>query len=63
MSQSPWHPSRGVVILLGLLSLWPFAYMGLFFAVMAFSFAGFQSGDGGQIPDLFKYICTAAPCC
>lgn len=56
MSEPAWQPSRAVVILLGGLTLWPFLYIGLFFAFTVFSFVGLQSADGQQAADLFKYI-------
>lgn len=55
MPDTPWKPKRSTVVVLGLLSLWPFLYMGLFFAFFAFSFVWFQSRKGGD-PDFFKYI-------
>ena len=45
-----------MAIVLGLLALWPFVYMALFFGFFAFSFMWTQSARPGEVPDLFKFI-------
>ncbi len=52
----PWQPSRPATIAIGLLSVWPFLYMGLFFAAFAYMwYSTPHRGQSGE-PVIFKYI-------
>ena len=55
MPETPWRPSRGVTVVLGLLTLWPLLYGGLFMAIFIFMWASFASGGNDQ-PAYFFYI-------
>jgi hypothetical protein len=54
MADAPWRPTRPTIIAIGLLTLWPFVYMGLFMASIAFS--GFIRPPGTDEPGIFRYI-------
>ncbi len=59
MPDSAWRPSRGTTILLGIVSVWPIVYMGLFIAAMAYSFIVAGPPDPEGFGELFKYIVHA----
>ncbi len=48
MPDKPWQPSRATTIVIGLLSLWPILYMGIFFGVLAFTFVRFASASAAH---------------
>jgi hypothetical protein len=53
----PWRPSRFTAILLAVLTIWPFIYIGLFFAMFFFMWVSFgTTNQRNEPPDLFKYI-------
>jgi hypothetical protein len=55
MSDVPWRPGRAVTIVVGLLSIWPLIYMGVFMAFMILMVFSIQD-TGGRFPDALKYI-------
>lgn len=59
MPDAPWRPTRPTIIAIGLLTAWPFLYMALFMASIAFS--GFigpgKTGDAGFLRYIFPLHC------
>ena len=55
MADTPWRPSRGTVVAIGLLTLWPLLYMGLFLSFFVYMFTSMAHQQQGP-PAFFMYI-------
>ncbi|MEA2488948.1 MAG: hypothetical protein QOH21_740 [Acidobacteriota bacterium] len=57
-TSSPWRPSRGAAVAIGILSIWPIIYMCLFMAFVAMTFLSAAGGgsSASPFPALFRYV-------
>jgi len=54
---TPWRPSRATTLILGIASIWPIIYMGLFFGFIGYFFvAASQGNNASEFPATFKYL-------